>query len=1013
MEEFAAPVQESRTPRRRTKQVFVPKEQMDEEPSETPVKHATPRKFLKGFMQPALGGEETTESPRKQERTPRSEKPKREKPPRTPRTPKTPKEPKNAVTPRSENKGKGSGETPRNRNRRTPNPRPPREPHNEKRNHTPKKRKSRFAPHISEQDAENAVAEGKMYKGALRITADGKFGFITAPGLNKDIIVKTYIERNRAFDGDVVAVELLPEDFYDKKKKARDERDEAIAKKLEMLNITDQTATPSKTSDTGIPVEKPSKEEEESDSEGEEEDDLFKALEQEEEDEELADDDIILAEIAKEKQPENSKEEYKGPVTKGKNFIAKVVSILEFNRPKDFIGKLSPQNGPKVSPNDKFAVFESNNPRDPRFLVNITSIPDFYRDWEKYKDKLVHVTYKNWNEGSFLPTAKFVEVVGAFGEIASETTALLISNKVDYSDFSPRILKSIPEGDYEIPANVLRKRRDLRKERIFSIDPPTAKDLDDALHIKKIGDNLWEVGVHIADVSYFVKPNTPVDKEASARATSVYLVQKVIPMLPHTLCENLCSLHPGVDRLAFSVIWTLDQYGNIQSEWFGRTVIRSCSKMNYILAQEMIEGKITDSWKLEHLETYKDIGPFEGYSVSDIAKDVLEMHKIAVHLRKVRFDGGALGLNNSKVKFTLNEFGNPVSVEPYIVGPAHHLVEEFMLLANMQVAKRIADPELGFPEMALLRNHPTPKQDKLEEFILVCSALGLQKGFEGETAKAKMAEIGVHAKNLSEYLDGLKHAVPSDLLFRALQNLATRSMQLAKYFCTGSVSKESWGHFALNVQEYTHFTSPIRRYADIVVHRLLEASLALEESRGKGKKEPYSVTHKLIPGDRLTSICDHCNDKKQNSRKAQDQSAKVFLCLMLKEKPREEETIVLKFSNQFINVYIPTLSTDSKIMIDDLPGLVQWKIDDSNTKMTLSFIDDKETLRIEEEVQKALKETPKKDKKDFEKELRKKLKKNSKEKKDLTLTLLDTVKVKMSVKPNVFPMELQLDPIFV
>lgn len=221
-----------------------------------------------------------------------------------------------------------------------------------------------------------------------------------------------------------------------------------------------------------------------------------------------------------------------------------------------------------VKPDDRFAMFQPSDSKLPRMIIPIGQIPNFYKDPASYHTKLVRARLVSWREASYMPMGKYEGMVGEVGEIASETEALLRQYHVDWSDFSKEIMNSLPQGQYQIPESEIAKRRDLRGIRLFTIDPPTAKDLDDALHIKHLPNGHFEVGVHIADVSFFVRPGTPLDQEAQERSTTVYLIQKAIPMLPHVLCENLCSLNPSVDRLAFSVVWTLTSAGYVSCIFF-------------------------------------------------------------------------------------------------------------------------------------------------------------------------------------------------------------------------------------------------------------------------------------------------------------------------------------------------------------------------------------------------------------------------------------------------------------
>ena len=293
-----------------------------------------------------------------------------------------------------------------------------------------------------------------------------------------------------------------------------------------------------------------------------------------------------------------------------------------------------------------------------------------------------------------------------------------------------------------------------------------------------------------------VKLGSALDRDARKRGTSVYLVQRAVPMLPPTLCEELCSLVPNVERLAFSAVFTLTEEGHVVDTWYGRTVINSCAQLAYSDAQEVIEGRSLPKNKLSD-----DLAPL-------VADDITSLHKLAAQMRQRRFDGGALRIDNVKLAFVLDGNGLPTDAKSYKTYEAHQLIEEFMLLANMSVASKIA---AGLPDLALLRRHEKPMVRRLD-------------GFK-ERAKKLGYDIDVSS---SGQLFASLRTIKDPKHRQALEALASRAMFRAKYFCTGMVDIAKYGHYALNVPLYTHFTSPIRRYADLMVHRQLD--LVLQDS---------------------------------------------------------------------------------------------------------------------------------------------------------------------------------------
>lgn len=317
------------------------------------------------------------------------------------------------------------------------------------------------------------------------------------------------------------------------------------------------------------------------------------------------------------------------------------------------------------------------------------------------------------------------------------------------------------------------------------------------MHVKRLGDDIVEVGVHIADVSFFVRPSTALDEEARRRATTVYLVQKVIPMLPPLLSEQLCSLNPNVDRLAYSVIWKMRLDGTLVAEpaWFGRTIIRSCAKLDYDTAQRMIEGEITPD--MSETQISEDMWQTNrrpvGHSWRDVVSDVLLMHTIAKARRKTRLESGALVLNRVKTVFKLDIDGNPTLAQPYPIKDSNKLIEEYMLLANYLVAEEMI-VKLGKP--AFLRQHPPPSSKGLEELKVLAEAANLP--IDTTTASTLQASLNRIAREADP------------LVIQAVTALLAKPMNTALYFVAGSKPSTEWRHYALAIPYYTHFTSPIR-----------------------------------------------------------------------------------------------------------------------------------------------------------------------------------------------------------
>ncbi|XP_053204066.1 DIS3-like exonuclease 2 [Panonychus citri] len=550
--------------------------------------------------------------------------------------------------------------------------------------------------------------------------------------------------------------------------------------------------------------------------------------------------------------------------------------------------------------NTNWALFCPTDSKVPRMLIPMDQCPpDFMAHSNHYDSTMFIARIVSWEDDSKLPIGTLVKKLGSSGDINVETEIILTENGIDDSEFDEDIIIGLPtvqkSTDYKIPNKELLTRKDFHDVCVFTIDPSTARDLDDAISIRDIenekglnGCSLYEVAVHIADVSYFLKEGLPVDEEARKRTTSFYLVQKMIPMLPRVLCECLCSLNPGEDKLTFSVIWTMDEEGNTYGEpWFGRSIIQSCVKLSYEIAQDMVDDP-------EREWTEQDFPKIYGnWTVEDINRSVNLFMKMARKIRNRRLETGALNMREAKLAFVLDsESGLPLGFTPHKHLESHFLIEEFMLMANMAVAKKIHDT---FPEHAFLRRHEPPDSRMLKQFQEYCVANGM-----------KNIDIS-SAKSIQKTLN----SIDDPLIYTSLSNVLLRSLTQAKYFCSGSVpqSPSFFRHYALNVDLYTHFTSPIRRYPDVIVHRLLAAALDC----GKMIKDSP---------EELQQLAAVCNVKKNASRLASTSSGKLFVALYIKQCGivRDEAVVVQIYDhsfdvmctncNEFCRVYCDKLEVD-------------------------------------------------------------------------------------------------------
>jgi ribonuclease R len=470
---------------------------------------------------------------------------------------------------------------------------------------------------------------------------------------------------------------------------------------------------------------------------------------------------------------------------KGRKKDGEVVEILQRAK-MDFTGII------KLS--DRFAFFVP----DDRKMLHDIFIPldglNGAKDGYKAIAKIV-----DWPEDAKNPIGEITHVLGKQGENNAEMNAIL----ADYGfplAFPDEVEKQAESIKEDITKEEIDKRKDFRQILTFTIDPADAKDFDDAISFQKLKNGNVEVGVHIADVSHYVKPGSALDKEAFERGTSVYLVDRVIPMLPERLSNGLCSLRPNEDKLCFSAVFELDNDANVVEQWFGRTIIHSDTRFSYEDAQEVLENKAG-----KHSE------------------ELLKLNELAYKLRERKFKHGAISFESVEIKFRLDDQGKPLGVYVKERKDAHKLIEDFMLLANKKVAEFVAKKGKGKQKLTFVyRSHDSPKEDALLSFSQFASKFGYKIDMSSGRETARSLNF------LMADVEGKKEQ-------NVLTQLAIRSMAKAVY----TTKKHS--HYGLAFDYYTHFTSPIRRYPDVMVHRLLELYLADGKSVNEEEYEKMSI----------------------------------------------------------------------------------------------------------------------------------------------------------------------------
>ncbi|XP_022099659.1 DIS3-like exonuclease 1 isoform X2 [Acanthaster planci] len=527
------------------------------------------------------------------------------------------------------------------------------------------------------------------------------------------------------------------------------------------------------------------------------------------------------------------------------------------------------------------------------------------RQAEALRDHRIIVRLDSWEMASLYPSGHFVRSLGPIGSLETEIAAILVENRISVGAFTEAQLKELPTNSEDNPWMMtdeeIKQRRDLRETHlIFSVDPKGCEDVDDTLSVRELKNGkVLELGVHIADVSHFVQPNSLTDLEAKQRSATVYLADRCYNMLPSILSADLCSLIGGVDRYAVSVMWQLDpQTYEVRQVWYGRTVIRSSHKMFYEAAQALHDGK----------DVRQDIPELAGMNEDEVETRLSELRwcidklmDIARTLKARRVVGGAVQLERVEVKVELNEEQEIEDLIPKQAMEIHETIAECMIFANHWVAKKISET---FPNFALLRRHPLPRQDQFHYLIDSAKV----KGFTIDTSSNKAL-----ADSLGKCVD-LKDPICNKIL----RSLAIKAMSKALYFSTGSLPMDQFFHYGLALDRYTHFTSPIRRHADIIVHRLLIAAISKDHDGGQG-----------LPGNsELEELCGHINDRHRDSQLAQQDSQALFQVLFFKDRdPTTDECCTVDAvihglrANGFL-IFIPRYEIKGAISLKDREGRV-------------------------------------------------------------------------------------------
>lgn len=667
-----------------------------------------------------------------------------------------------------------------------------------------------FPAHLTIVEIHNGIKNGKYYQGSFMASRENYLeGSVNLENFDKAILIQGRESLNRAVDGDIVAIEILPEE---------------------------QWSAPSE-----IILQ-------------EDENDPGDVLEEE-------------TELLPQKKVSNVE----------KNPTGRIVGIIR-RKWRQYCGILQ-QHPIKGSSRHIFIPADRKIPK-----VRVET-----RQAEKLQLQRILVAIDSWPRYSRYPLGHFVRSLGPLGNKETENEVVLLEHDVPHSKFSEEVLSFLPKLPWIITEEDYEKRVDFRDLYICSVDPPGCTDIDDALHCRELDNNRFEVGVHIADVSHFIRPGNALDKEAGIRGTTVYLVDKRIDMVPELLSSNLCSLRSDVERFAFSCIWEIDHNANIIGKRFCKSVIKSKQAMTYEEAQIIID---------------------DSSQTHEIAKSLRNLNMLAKILKKARIDKGALVLASPEIRFQVDsETHDPIEVVAKQIRDTNSMVEEFMLLANITVAEHI---EKEFPECAMLRRHPRPQQNNFDPLIKAARNQGYEIKTETGKDLATSLDLAVNEKN--PYFNTM------------LRILATRCMMQALYFISGTIQREEFFHYGLATPIYTHFTSPIRRYADIIVHRLLAATI--------GADPTYSD---LLDKKKNSELCNNLNYRNRMAQYAGRASVALNTHLFFRGKTQEEKGYILFVRKNALQVLIPKFGLEGTLYLNSP------KDDAKNSGVIFTYSEDQHT----------------------------------------------------------------------
>ncbi|GJC93536.1 RNB domain-containing protein [Colletotrichum higginsianum] len=750
-------------------------------------------------------------------------------------------------------------------------------------------RKTLFTPYLPQATLPALLGDGQLVSGILRVNKKNRSDAYvsTQDGLlDADIFICGSKDRNRALEGDLVAVELLDVDEVWSQKREKEEK-----KKRKDITDTRSGSTNGQSQSSGN-----------NDDNTQQEGGIRRRgslrqrpTQKKNDDVEVEGQSLLLVE--EEEINDEAKPLYAGHI----------VAVIERVAGQMFSGNLgllrpssqatkekqeaerAARDGGNNRHHDnrsqekpKIVWFKPTDKRVPLIAIPTEQAPrDFVEKHQDYADRIFVACIKRWPITSLHPFGTLVEQLGRMGDLKVETDALLRDNNFSSDEFSEAVLRSVGLQDWSLDKEdeaALAARRDFRDEKVVTLDLNGSPELANAIHIKTQPDGKIDIGIHIPDVTHFVKPNSLIDREAKKRGTAVHLVNRTCALLPPKIGGEVCSLAPGEERLAVSVLFRVNPHNGSVAEgdaWVGKSIIKSTAKITIDEIDAALNGQA--DWKHESIQL----------------KDVQILNAVAQKFTEARLGAGGEPIAPLRLLQQLDDENIPIKHNIFDSTPATELVEELMHKANSYVAQRLAQ---ALPEKALLRRQGPPNARRLQTFADRMNAIG----YEVETSGSGSLHNSLFKVDDADVRKGM-------------ETLVLKSMQRARYFIAGKTAKQLWPHYALNLPLYTHFTSPTRRYADIIVHRQLEAALS------EGKIE---YTEDL---ESLVKTIESCNTKKDSAQNAQEQSIHIESCREMDKKRQEvngdliTEGIVLCVYESAFDVLIPEWGFEKRVHCDQLP----------------------------------------------------------------------------------------------